>query len=134
MADCNREHEYRLDKADERLDKLTDCLNGVTLKTEKIDEATKSAHKRIDEIGEIPHAVLRISLAVENMTEEVKELALTMKGHQKEMNERIEKLEKAPGENAYQLQRQIIITIVLGIVGFALGKWGIKWKINYWDY
>ena len=30
MADCNREHEYRLDKADERLDKLTDCLNGVT--------------------------------------------------------------------------------------------------------
>ena len=126
MADCNREYEYRLDKADERLDKLTDCLNGVTLKTEKIDEATKSAHKRIDEIGEIPHAVLRISLAVENMTEEVKELALTMKGHQKEMNERIEKLEKAPGENAYQLQRQIIITIVLAIVGFALGKWGIK--------
>ena len=126
MADCNREYEYRLDKADERLDKLTDCLNGVTLKTEKIDEATKSAHKRIDEIGEIPHAVLRISLAVENMTEEVKELALTMKGHQKEMNERIEKLEKAPGENAYQLQRQIIITIVLSIVGFALGKWGIK--------
>ena len=126
MADCNREYEYRLDKTDERLDKLTDCLNGVTLKTEKIDEATKSAHKRIDEIGEIPHAVLRISLAVENMTEEVKELALTMKGHQKEMNERIEKLEKAPGENAYQLQRQIIITIVLGIVGFALGKWGIK--------
>ena len=83
MADCNREYEYRLDKTDERLDKLTDCLNGVTLKTEKIDEATKSAHKRIDEIGEIPHAVLRISLAVENMTEEVKELALTMKGHQK---------------------------------------------------
>ena len=76
MADCNREHEYRLDKADERLDKLTDCLNGVTLKTEKIDEATKSAHKRIDEIGEIPHAVLRISLAVENMTEEVKELCV----------------------------------------------------------
>ena len=126
MADYNREHEYRLDKLDERMDKLSDFSNGMNIKIEKIDEATKSAHKRIDEIGEIPHAVLRISLAVENMTEEVKELALTMKGHQKEMNERIEKLEKAPGENAYQLQRQIIITIVLAIVGFALGKWGIK--------
>ena len=32
MADCNREYEYRLDKLDERMDKLTDCLNGVTLK------------------------------------------------------------------------------------------------------
>ena len=126
MADCNREHEYRLDKLDERMDKLSDFSNGMNIKIEKVDESSKSAHKRIDEIGEIPHAVLRISLAVENMTEEVKELALTMKGHQKEMNERIEKLEKAPGENAYQLQRQIIITIVLAIVGFALGKWGIK--------
>ena len=46
MADYNREHEYRLDKADERLDKLTDCLNGVTLKTEKIDEEVKESKRR----------------------------------------------------------------------------------------
>ena len=32
MADCNREHEYRLDKLDERVDKLTDCSNGTNIK------------------------------------------------------------------------------------------------------
>lgn len=130
MADCNREHEYRLDKTDERLDKLTDCLNGVTLKTEKIDEATKSAHKRIDEIGEIPHAVLRISLAVENMTEEVKELAMTMKEHQKEMNDRIDTLERNPGQEAYEREKQVKMYILIAVVGVVLGlffsKLGVK--------
>lgn len=130
---CQKEHEYRLENLDKKMDKGEQTLIEHKIKIEKTDESTKSAHLRINEvmeklkeIGEIPQAILRISLSIESMTDEIKELAQGTKEHQKEISERVSNLEKAPGKQAYDLQRQIIVTIILSLVGFALGKWGIK--------
>ena len=122
MADCNTEHTYRLKKLDDKVEELEKCSNEMKIKIEKINESTKSAHSRLNEIGEQTLAIYKLSVAVENMAEQFKEFAMNFKEHE----ERIDTLEKAPGKQAYDLQRQIIITIVLAIVGFALGKWRIK--------
>ncbi len=122
MADCSREYEYRLDKLDEKMKEVEKALIEHGKRIEKIDEANKSAHKRLNEIGEQTLAIYKLSMAVENIAEQFKEFAMNFKEHE----ERLDTLEKAPGKQAYDLQRQIIVTIVLAIVGFALGKWGIK--------
>ena len=95
-------------------------------KIEKIDEAVKSAHKRIDEIGEIPKSVLKTSIAVENMTTEIKEIATSMKEHQADINKRVGDLEKQPAEKAYRLQKQILGYVLAILVAYMLGKFGIS--------
>ena len=119
---CNTEHAYRLKKLDDKVEELDKYSNEMKIKIEKIDESTKSAHSRLNEIGEQTLAIYKLSVAVENIAEQFKEFAMNFKEHE----ERLDTLEKAPGKQAYDLQRQIIITIVLAIVGFALAKWGIK--------
>ena len=121
---CQKEHEYRLENLDKKMDKADQALIEHKIRIEKTDEATKSAHLRIDEvieklkeIGEIPQAILRISLSIESMTDEIKELAQGTKEHQKEISERVSNLEKSPGQDAFDLQKQIRNYIVIGIVG-----------------
>ena len=126
--DCQdqKEHLYRINRIEESIEKTEETQIEHGKKLEKIDEATKSAHKRIDEIGEIPKAVLKMSIAVENMTTEIKEIATSMKEHQADINKRVSDLEKQPAEKAYRLQKQILGYILAIIVAYVFGKFGIS--------
>ena len=121
-----KEHSYRLEKLDEKMEKEEEILIEHGRRIDKIDESAKSAHKRIDEVGEIPKAVLKMSIAVENMAAEIKEIATSMKEHQDKINERVTVLENKPGVDAYKLQKQIFGYVVAIVVAFVLGKFGIK--------
>lgn len=121
-----QEHTYRLEKLDEKVEKVEESIIESGKRMEKMDEAVKSAHKRIDEIGGIPNAVLKMSIAVENMAQQIKEIATSMKDHQEQINERVTVLEKQPAESAFKLQKQVLGHIVLLIVAFLLGKFGVK--------
>ena len=80
--DCFKEHEYRLNKTDDRLEKLEECQTDLKIKTEKIDESTKSAHYRLDNMEEQTKAILKLGIAVENMTTEIKEMVDSYKDHE----------------------------------------------------
>lgn len=121
-----KEHSYRLEKLDEKVEKIEESCQESGKRMEKIDEVIKSAHKRIDEIGGIPNAVLKMSIAVENMAEQIKEIATSMKDHQEQINERVALLEKQPAQSALGLQRQILGYVVAIVVAFVLGKFGVK--------
>ena len=126
--DCQdqKEHLYRINKIEESIEKTEEIQIEHGKKIEKIDASTKSAHKRIDEIGEIPKAVLKMSIAVENMTTEIKEIATSMKEHQADINKRVDLLEKQPAEKAYRLQKQILGYVLAILVAYTLGKFGIS--------
>ena len=140
MADCNREHEYRLDKLDERMDKLSDFSNGMNIKIEKVDESSKSAHSRIDELREkvndvekMSQAVLEISFSVKNIAEELKEVVNSFKDHQKdisnkleEQDTRIEELNNKPAKALMSAFLYVLGGITTIFIGYALAKWGIK--------
>ena len=121
-----KEHSYRLEKLDEKVEKGEETLIEYGKRMEKIDEAVKSAHKRVDEIGGIPQAVLKMSIAVENMAQQIKEIATSMKEHQEQIDKRVAVLEKQPAESAFRLQKQILGYVVAIIVAFVLGKFGVK--------
>ena len=140
MADCNREREYRLDKLDERMDKLSDFSNGMNIKIEKVDESSKSAHSRIDELREkvndvekMSQAVLEISFSVKNIAEELKEVVNSFKDHQKdisnkleEQNTKIEELNNKPAKALMSAFLYVLGGITTIFIGYALAKWGIK--------
>ena len=140
MADCNREHEYRLDKLDERMDKLSDFSNGMNIKIEKVDESSKSAHSRIDELREkvndvekMSQAVLEISFSVKNIAEELKEVVNSFKDHQKdisnkldEQDTKIEELNNKPAKALMSAFLYVLGGITTIFIGYALAKWGIK--------
>lgn len=121
-----QEHTYRLENLDRKVEKIEESCQESGKRMEKIDEAVKSAHKRVDEIGGIPQAVLKMSIAVENMASEIKEIATSMKDHQEQINERVAILEKQPAESAFNLQRQILGYVVAIVVAYVLGKFGVK--------
>ena len=140
MADCNREHEYRLDKLDERMDKLSDWSNGMNIKIEKVDESSKSAHSRIDELRDkvndvekMSQAVLEISFSVKNIAEELKEVVNSFKDHQKdisnkldEQDTKIEELNNKPAKALMSAFLYVLGGITTIFIGYALAKWGIK--------
>ena len=140
MAEYNREHEYRLDKLDERMDKLSDCSNGMNIKIEKVDESSKSAHSRIDELREkvndvekMSQAVLEISFSVKNIAEELKEVVNSFKDHQKdisnkldEQDTKIEELNNKPAKALMSAFLYVLGGITTIFIGYALAKWGIK--------
>lgn len=123
---CKTEHSYRLKKLDENVDKLNKCSQENQIKIEKVDESVKSAHNRINEIGEQTLAIYKLSVAVENMAEQFKEVNNNFKDHEN----RIDSLERAPGEEAYDREKQVKNYILIAIVGAVLGaifmKLGVK--------
>lgn len=123
---CHTEHTYRLEKADIKLEEHDRQISEMKIKLEKVDESTKSAHKRLNEIGEQTLAIYKLGVAVENMAEQFKEFTSNFKDHE----DRLDSLERAPGEQANELQKQIKMYVVIAIVGAVLGavfmKLGVK--------
>jgi len=127
---CQKEHTFRIETIEEEMKEGKKSLIDMKIKQEKIDESTKSAHKRLDEIGEQTLAIYKLTVAVENIAEQLVEFTQENKEHRKEVNTRLDKLEKAPGEEANSMQKEIKKTIIIGIVGALLGavlmKLGVK--------
>ena len=129
MADCNREHTtYRLKKLDDKVEELDKWSNEIKIKIEKIDEANKSAHKRLNEIGEQTLAIYKLSVAVENMAEQFKEFAGNFKDHE----DRLDNLEKNPGQEAYEREKQVKNYIFMAIVGAIVGAIFMKLGVKLW--
>ena len=119
---CNTEHTYRLEKLDNKVEELEKCSHEMKIKLEKVDESTKSAHLRLNEIGEQTLAIYKLGVAVENMAEQFKEFTTSFKEHE----DRIDKLEREPADNAYKLLKTIGGYVLAILIAYGLGKWGIK--------
>lgn len=125
-TNCQKEHTFRLEKIEKKLEEREKYIVDQTIKIEKIDEATKSAHKRLDElienIGDTPSTLIRFTIAIEGMTKDIKELVQSIKEHDSE----IEKLQRIPLENAHNLQKIILSYLLIALLGIVLGKFGVK--------
>lgn len=125
-TNCQKEHTFRLEKIEKKLEEREKYIVDQTIKIEKIDEATKSAHKRLDElienIGDTPSTLIRFTIAIEGMTKDIKELVQSIKEHDSE----IEKLQRIPLENAHNLQKRILSYLLIALLGIVLGKFGVK--------
>lgn len=113
-------HEFRLGSLEKRTDKLEECQGELREKAIEFENSAKSAHFRLDNMEEQTKAILKLGLAVEQMTFEIKEVIESYKEHEN----RLDKLEKAPADTVMKYFRQVVGLLVSAGVGYILSKIG----------
>lgn len=87
----------------------------------RVEESTKQAHKRLDNLE---HKVENIY----ELTTSVKEIATEVKAMREDMNKidnRVQAIEEKPVKRYDSLVSQVISIIIAGVVGFFLAKFGL---------
>lgn len=115
-------HEFRLNDLTARMEKIEECQSDMKLKSEKLEASTKSAHYRLDNMEEQTKAILKLGVAVEQMTFEIKEIIESYKEHEN----RLDKLEKAPADTVMKYFKQVIGLLISAGIGYILSKLGGK--------
>lgn len=113
-------HEFRINDLTSRTEKIEECQSDMKLKSEKLEASTKSAHYRLDNMEEQTKAILKLGIAVEQMTSEIKQIIESFKEHEN----RLDKLEKAPADTVMKYFRQVIALLVSAGVGYLINKIG----------
>lgn len=134
---CQKEHTFRLESLEEEIKEGKKALIEHKVRIEKIDESVKSAHLRLDNIGEHTLAIYKLTVAVENIAEQLVEFTQENKEHRKEVYDRLDKqeveitnLKNAPSQEALDREKQVKNYIFMAIVGAIVGavfmKLGVK--------
>ena len=113
-------HEFRLGSIEKKIEKFDECLSELKSKYVEAEASTKSAHFRLDNMEEQTKAILKLGIAVEQMTSEVKEMVDSYKEHET----RIDKLEKAPADTVMKYFKQVVSILVSLGVGYVISKIG----------
>lgn len=92
-------------------------LGAIKERIVAIEQSTRSAHHRIDGIEGNTEAIIRMSVSIENMTEEIKRLIPILDDHDK----RIDDIERGPGDSAVKWWQLIAATFVTGLLGLLFG-------------
>ena len=134
---CQKEYTFRLKTLEEEIKEGKKALIEHKVRIEKIDESVKSAHLRLDNIGEHTLAIYKLTVAVENIAEQLVEFTQENKEHRKEVYDRLDKqeveitnLKNAPSQEALDREKQVKNYIFMAIVGAIVGaifmKLGVK--------
>ena len=113
-------HEFRLGSLEKRTDKLEECQGDLKEKAVEFENSAKSAHFRLDNMEEQTKAILKLGIAVEQMTSEIKGVIENFKEHEN----RLDKLEQAPADTVMKYFKQIVGLLISAGVGYILSKIG----------
>ena len=113
-------HEFRLGSIEKKIEKFDECLSELKSKSVEAEASTKSAHFRLDNMEEQTKAILKLGVAVEQMTSEIKQIIESFKEHEN----RLDKLEKAPTDTVMKYFKQIIGLLISAGIGYILSKLG----------
>lgn len=93
----------------------------------RVDESTKSAHKRIDRLESTIEDIRELTFGVKEIATEVK----LMREDFQKLDERVSSIEKEPADAYKDLKKQIRNSSLSVIIGAALGAiiaLLLKWK------
>lgn len=92
---------------------IVNTLSSLRERTVITEQSTKSAHHRLDKQEEQTEAIVKISTSIEHLAEQVKDMLSLFKEH----DDRIVKLERAPGDNINRLWKLFITASVTCAAG-----------------
>ncbi len=115
-------HEWRLRAIEEILKDMPELRDRVMA----VEQSSKSAHHRLDGTEKLTNAVMELTLSVKDIAHEVSESVKALNDHGEKIGKqelRIEKLEKAPGDELLDLSKQakkrtvdLVVAAVVGAV------------------
>ena len=89
----------------------------VLAKIISLESSAKSAHHRISEMSKHTEAVIRLSVSVDNVVEQIGNFVKLFESH----HSRITTLENRPAQTVYGYFQIGVVTLVTGLIGFFLG-------------
>jgi SMC interacting uncharacterized protein involved in chromosome segregation len=106
------------------LERQATCFSGLAEKVTIVEQSVKTAHKRIDDVQEQTAAIVRMGTSIELMAQQVKSMLEAISEH----NDRLGKLEKAPGELLSTRWNYVLLTLLgcivtIGIRRIITGGW-----------
>lgn len=96
---------------------LAKSVSELREKTTAIDQSVKSAHHRLDSQEEQTKAIVKMSTSIEYMAKQVEDTLVLLKEHDGRLN----KLERAPGDNVLSYWKLLIGASITSIVGLLIG-------------
>lgn len=91
-----------------------ECEQRIT----RMEESTKSAHHRIDELTQVQQEIRNLAISVNTLASAVS----AIKSGQDDIGARVREMELKPARRWDQLTIAIIISIATAIVGFIIGQ------------
>jgi hypothetical protein len=118
------EHIYRFETLEKNIKDLQHNENTIIQsqyetkeRVTKVEEASKAAHHRLDNMEEQTKAIIKMSTSIEYMAKQVEETLILYKEH----DGRLDKLEKAPGDALIGYWKLFVGALVTGSAGVLLG-------------
>lgn len=111
------QHHLAYEERFKNIEKQVDEINDQRERIAVIEQRSVFAHTRLDEMQKQTEAIIRMSVSVENIALQVKDMLQQFKEH----DDRIDKLEKAPGEKVLGYWKSFIGAIISGIGGLLFG-------------
>ncbi|MGX8797242.1 hypothetical protein ACR6HW_14325 [Fusibacter sp. JL298sf-3] len=82
-----------------------------------VEQSTKSAHHRLDSQEEQTKAIIKMATNIEYMARQIEDMLYLLKQH----DERLDAIEKRPGNALIAYTKLFISALITGGVGIALG-------------
>lgn len=82
-----------------------------------VEQSTKSAHHRLDSQEEQTKAIIKMATNIEYMARQIEDMLYLLKQH----DERLDAIEKRPGNALIAYSKLFISALITGGVGIALG-------------
>ena len=83
-----------------------------------VEESSKSAHKRLDELISLNDSVKNLAISTAKMAEQLK----TLTDNSAKLDQKISDLELKPGKRWETVAMQIVQLVIAGVVGFLLSQ------------
>jgi uncharacterized protein YceH (UPF0502 family) len=82
-----------------------------------VEQSSKSSHHRLDNLEDQTKAIIRVSVSVESMAGKITEMVDMYKNH----DDRIDKLEREPGDRVLRYWQAFVGALVTGAAGVLIG-------------
>ena len=119
MDKC-QEHSAHTEKLN-HIERQLECVAQIAEKLTIVEQSTKTAHKRIDDVHEQTTAIVEMGTSIKMMAKQVQDMLEMLKNHQG----RIEILERLPGEELKGYWK-VFLFAVLGAIGGAAGMFILR--------
>lgn len=96
------------------VDMEVECEQRIT----RLEESTKSAHHRIDDLSEVAKEIRTLALGLNSMNSDVKQV----KESQDTIIKKVEEIELRPAKRWDQVTMAAICAIIAAFAGYLIGK------------
>ncbi len=110
-------HEKMFDDINTAMKSIEQSVGSVKERVVVVEQSSKSAHHRLDSQEEQTKAIIKMATNIEYMARQIEDMLYLLKQH----DDRLDKLERAPGEEMKRYWKLFVGALITGCAGIIIG-------------